>query len=387
MNTKSSIYHNKHVDFTKQPMFFGDYKNTQRFDIMKYEWFDKSNNDQQGNDWMWDEVTIDKDIHDHNHKLDDGQRFITRIGLQRAIFLDSINGRGPALMFGQVATLPEVEAVIMQWDNMEVNKHSKTYTKHLRALYKHPDVVFDESFTIPELNVVTNSVSKVYNECYMDVIEYVYKQQRDIPLTKEDMYRIKSSFLLAWIEVNILEGIRFYSFFASIWGMNYRQGVMGELSEDLMLIARDENEHLALTQYTISLMKKVEEEGFTELFKDLLHTIKERFYAVYLEEKEYVTFLFSKGSYLGMNEHIMMDYIVYLLIRRMRSIGIEPDINRLGGKMVLKHPIKWVEPYLNTDLEERRPQQQNILNYVTNGVNHNVSDHTKLDSVIKYLKK
>jgi len=383
---KNSLYSNKQIDFTHQPMFFGDGKNTQRFDVMKYEWYDKSNNDQQGNDWTWDEVTISKDIHNHETKADEGKRHIIKTGLQRAIFLDSINGRGPAFMFGQVATIPEVEANIFTWNHFEVNKHSRTYTKHLRALYKHPDVVFDESFIIPELTEVSDSVSSVYNMCYMDVIEFIYKQQRELKLTDNDMERIKSSFLMAWIEVNALEGVRFYPFFASIWGMHKTENIMAELTEDLIFICRDENEHLALTQYTLALMKRKKEEGFYDVFRKLLLQIKERFYQIYEEEKRYVKYLFSKGSYLGMNEHILIDYINFIIVQRMRAIGIEPDANKLDGKLVLKHPIKWVEQYIHADLEERRPQQQNVLNYVTNGVNHDVDDHTKLESVRKYLK-
>lgn len=53
-NTKASLYNNEYIDFTKEPMFLGKGRNTQRFDVLKYEYFDKSNDIMQGFDWKHD---------------------------------------------------------------------------------------------------------------------------------------------------------------------------------------------------------------------------------------------------------------------------------------------------------------------------------------------
>jgi len=385
MNKNHCLYDQEYIDFTKEKMFFGTGKNTQRFDIMKYEWYDKSNNEMMGLDWAWDETTIKNDIYDHDNKLDDARRHIVKSGLQRAIFLDSLNGRSPILMFGQVATLPEVEAAITTWTHFEVNKHSRTYTKHLRALYSDPSSVFDEAFTIPELIKNSESISKVYNDCYYEVIGWIYKKQRNIPISKEELDIIYEKFILAWVEVNILEGIRFYSFFATLWGIHKNDKVMEELTSDIIFIARDENEHLKLTQYTIKQLKSQLGEGFTATFKRLGPAIKQRYYDAYFEECEYVDYLFIKGSYLGMNANITKDYINYLTIRRLKAIGYKADVNAMG-KLVTKHPIKWVEWYIHNDKEEKLPQQAYITNYIANGVNRDVTDQTKLDAVNKYIR-
>jgi len=387
MNKHHCLYDHKYIDFTQEKMFFGTGKNTQRFDVMKYEWYDKSNDRQQGNDWSWSEISIKNDIYDHDNKLCDGRRHIIKAGLQRAIFLDSINGRSPILMFGQVCNLPEVEAAITTWTQFEVNKHSRTYTKHLRAFYNNPSEVFDESFTIPELIKNSESITKVFNDCYYEVIGWIYKQQRNIPMSQEEMDVLYEKFILAWIEVNILEGIRFYPFFASLWGMHNTEKVMEELTGDIIFIARDENEHLKLTQYTISQLKNQLDEGFVDTFKRLGPVIKQRYYDAYFEECEWVDYLYSKGSYLGMNANIAKDYINYLTIRRLKAIGYEADVNAMGGKLVTTHPIKWVEEYIYNDQEEKLPQQSYILNYVTNGIKHDVTDHTKLVCVNKYIRK
>jgi len=379
-----SLYSNKQTDFLQQRAFFGTDKNTQRFDVMKYPWYDKNNNKQQGNDWNWDEVTIKNDISDHELNLEDSQRFVTRKGLQRAIFLDSLNGRGPAFMFAQVSNLPEMEAAITTWNHFEVNKHSRTYTKHLRAFYKDPAEVFDESFTDPELVKIADSISSVYNKCYKSVIKWIYYNQNDLTLTPEEIEEIESDFIMAWVEVNILEGIRFYPFFSSIWAIEHTTGYMQELKEDLIFICRDENEHLNLTQHTLKLFKRNEDEGFSETFKKLIPRIKERYYQAYREECDWADYLFSKGSYLGMNATIMKQYMNYLVVRRMLAIGLTPDANQLGGSIVTVNPIKWVEDYVVNDEEEKLPQKENVLNYVTNAIDDDIAD---VEDVVSKISK
>jgi len=385
-NFNSPLYSDKYVDFTKEKAFFGLSRNTQRYDDMKYEWYDKSNNKQQGHDWPWDEITIKNDIVDHSTKLTESEQFVLRRYLQRAIFLDSINGRGPVLTFGQVATSPEIEAVITTWQQFEVNKHSRTYTKHLRAFYVDPKAVFDESFEVPELQKSAKAISDPYNKAYYYVIEWVYKTQLNIPMSADELKTIYSAFIMAWIEVNILEGIRFYPFFASVWAMNNGRKLMNELTGDLIFICRDENEHLNLTQHTLKLFKRVKEEGFSELFLELMPDIKERYYESYIEECEWVDYVFSKGSYLGMSANIMKDYINYLTIRRMKAIGLDVDVDRLGGKLVTKNPIPWVNDYIWNDEEEKLPQQENVLNYVTNGIDDDLNEPGVLDDILKLIK-
>jgi len=379
------LYTDKKIDFTKEPMFFGTGKNTQRFEVMKYSWFDKSNAKQQGQDWQFDEITINSDIADYKTKLSEGEKFVIKRGLQRAIFLDSVNGRSPILMFGQVTTLPELEAVITTWTHFECNKHSRTYTKHLQALFPNPSEVFDESFTIPELKKIANNISKNYNEAYKSVIDYTYKTLHGIEISEEEMKEIKRNFIMAWVEVNILEGVRFYPFFSTLWAIHHGSKHMQELTEDIILIARDENEHLNLTQFVLHKFRTKEEEGFKEIILEMMPEIKERFYKALEEEFEWVDYLFSKGSFLGMNANICKKYVVYLIIRRMRAVGIEPDIDRIGGELVEVNPIPWVETYINNDSEEKLPQEENVLNYLVNALEDDLTKDKEKEILNKYI--
>lgn len=383
-NAAGSLYNTEYVDFKKEPMFLGTGKNTQRFDDPKYVFFDNANDTMQGFDWKHDEIPLVKDKTDFRKKLNVIERFIVTKNYQKLIFLDSIQGRGPLMIFGQLTTLPELENVILTWEYFEGAKHSRTYTEQLRAFYDNPDEIFDESFNVPELMELASKITSVYDEAYFHTIEYIYKQQRNIPISKEEIHTLKKAMLMLMVEINILEGMRFYPGFASVWGLSESKQVLQGSTENLELICRDENEHLALTQFILKLMRKEEDEGFTEIWKELQPQIHERYIEAYYEEVDWIKFMFSTGSYIGMNDTILIQYLNYVTIRRMKSIGLHPNTEQLG-QYIIKNPIPWINKYINMDKNEKLPQEEKITNYVTGGVEQDIEDLNDHDFMNKYI--
>jgi len=426
-NTSVSIYNTNQIDFTKEKLFFGAGKNSQRFDVLKYPFLDNSNDNQQGFDWKHDEVSLVQDVKDYKTTTTIPQDWVITKTFQKLIFLDSAQGRGPVIILGQIATLPELENVINVWQYFEGNKHSRTYTEILRAIYNNPDEIFNESFNIDELNNIVIGISNVYEDTYQKVIEYIYKTQKgkepskeliefykeelsknnisedlindlvqayiktyqkDMEFTPKKLHTLKKAILSVLFEINALEGIRFYTSFAAIWAMNKSQSLFPGISENLQFICRDENEHLALTQNLIKYLRKNEDEEFIEAYNEIKHNLEDRYYEIYFEEVEWVKFLFSKGSYIGMNEDILLNYLNYITIRRMKSLGINPTKEKLGNRYVTKNPLPWVDKYINMDKNEKLPQQENVLNYVTGGVEQDMSSPNDIINIInKYIKE
>ena len=382
-NTKASLYNDKHIDFTKEPMFFGKGRNVQRFDVLKYKNFDKLNDDMQGFDWKHDEVSLIKDIKDFRYAFKNPEKFVLTRVLQKLIFLDSLQGRGPFLILGQIATLPELENAILTWTYFEAGKHSRTYTEELRALYDHPDKIFDESFEIPELLELTNSIKNPFERAYFNVINYIYKTQRDIELTHEETVELYDAILMVIIEINTLEGIRFYTGFAAIWALTEGQKYIPGTSENLCFISRDENIHLAISQHLLKNLKKKDEEGFKEYYKAATERIQARYIEVFREEVKWVDYLFSQGSYLGMNANILKQYLTFITIKRMKAIGIKVTKEMLDGHWCVVNPIPWVDKYINMDSVEKLPQEENVLNYVTGGVNQDVDESTEIEIALQ----
>lgn len=244
-------------------------------------------------------------------------------------------------------------------------KHSRTYTHNLRNVYDNPSKIFDESFEIEELNKLADSISGPYNKLYDLIIDYLYFRKHSFPISEEFMYNIKKQLLLALININILEGVRFYSGFACIWGMTESQGFVSGTSKNLSLICRDENQHLALTQKLLSYLKNNKDEGFVEIYKDIEPDIYKMYEDAYKEEFEWIDYLFSKGSYIGLNSNMIKQYITHIVYKRMKAIGLEPF-----NKEHVKNPLPWVDKYISGDETEVLAQESEITNYITGGISN-----------------
>lgn len=367
----NAIYTNTYIDFTKEPIFFGTGKNSQRYDVVKYPIFDTLWEKMAGQDWTHDEIACTKDKQDF-HNMPENMKFVFTRVLQKLIFLDSLQGRGLLQTIGSIITNPEFECCVTEWQRFEISRHSRSYTHILRSIYDNPSDIFDESFKIPELLNIAESISNPYEICFESVAKY----HIDGKVTKQ----LKIDILKMFIEINILEGIRFYSGFAAIWGMHYAQGLMERSSKILQLICRDENLHLAITQNLLKIFKDSKEEGFAEVYDELRSYIIDRYTEVAKEEFEWIDYIFSRGSYLGMTAELAKTYIKYLINRRLKAI--KENILFEGFN---KNPIPWVESYINMDAVLTNPQEGEILNYMQNILDINISENEilKLQSKLK----
>lgn len=365
---QQSIYTPDYINFNSEKLFLGKGKNSQRYDVLKYPFFDTMADKMMGQDWTHDEVNCVKDKQDFR-LLSDAMKHAYTAVLQKLIFLDSIQGRGLLQSFGSIITLPELEACITVWQHFEIDKHSKSYTHILRSVYDNPTAVFDASFSIPELAKLTRRISEPYDACFNAVTEYNYKLIKGQPITTDFEQELRKAIVRLFIEINILEGIRFYSGFATVWSMHYSQGLMERTGKVLQLICRDENLHLAITQYLLRLFRTVPEEGFREAWEYWQPQIADIYSEALDEEYEWLDYLFRQGSFLGMTPDLARLYLHYLANKRLRAIG-EPPL--FSG--AIQNPLEWVETYINNDLTENLPQESEILNYKMDILDQSITD-------------
>ena len=161
-----TVFNKSAVDFTKQPMFFGEDQNTQRFDVYKYPIFDKLTQQQLGYFWRPEEVSLQKDRADFQTFRPE-QKHIFTSNLKYQTLLDSVQGRGPALAFLPYISLPELEACVITWDFFETI-HSRSYTHIIKNVYPDPSEVFDKIMDDEEILKRARSVTQYYD----DFIEY-----------------------------------------------------------------------------------------------------------------------------------------------------------------------------------------------------------------------
>jgi len=137
---------------------------------------------------------------------------------------------------------------------------------------------------------------------------------------------------------------------------------MAGSSNVFKLIARDEMIHLDVFQRVIKMLREDKSEGFVEIAAELEEETYAMYQTAYDEEMEWVEYLFSKGSPLiGMNEHILKEYMDYIFSVRLTNIGLNPS--RLGLKL-MHNPLPWVDNYLDSTNIKSAPQEIESVNYV-----------------------
>ena len=357
----TKVFNRKAVDWTKQPMFFGDEPNTQRFDQQKYPVFEKLNQQQLGFFWRPEEVSLQKDRNDYN-LLSDEQKHIFTSNLKYQTLLDSVQGRGPCLAFLPFCSLPELESMLVAWDFSETI-HSRSYTYIMKNVYSNPTEVLDTIVETPEIMKRAETVTAAYDK----FIEYAHQYHLN---GKGDRKELKRLLYLTLINVNILEGIRFYVSFACSFAFGELKLMEGS-AKIISLIARDENLHLAVSQNIINNYRKPEREGD----KEMLQIVKENEEEVYKmydvaveQEKDWAKFLFKDGSMIGLNDKLLNQYVEYMANKRMVAIGLKPRYDQPRTN----NPLPWTQHWFNSRSLQNAPQETEIESYVIGGVKQDV---------------
>src|SRR5210317_635710 len=355
---KNVFNREKGLDVTKQPMFFGEDLQVQQYADMKYPIFDKLNQQQLGYFWRPEEVSLQKDRNDYL-QLNEQQKFIFTSNLKYQTMLDSVQGRGPCLAFLPFVSNPELEGCIVTWDFMETI-HSRSYTYIIKNLYSQPSEVFD---TIIEDEKIANR-SKSVTQTYDELIDLGYRWHLD--KSKVDLYELKKKMYLAMVTVNILEGLRFYVSFACSFAFGELKLLEGS-AKIISFIARDESQHLAVSQRIINNFRDVENDKvMNKVIKDTEDDVYKMYDEAVQEEKRWATYLFSQGSMIGLSEKLLHQFVEYTANRRMRGIQLTPAYDQKAN------PLPWTDHWLNSRSTQNAPQETEIESYVIGGIKQDV---------------
>ena len=369
-----TVFNDKKVDTKKQPMFFGAPLGMQRYDEYKYPDFDKLTQTQLGYFWRPEEVSLQKDRADYK-TLNEQQKHIYTSNLKYQILLDSVQGRGPGMAFSPYCSLPELEGCMGVWEFME-QIHSRSYTHIIKNVYSDPAEVFDAVLDDDKIMDRAKSVCKAYNEFIEVATEYansnMWKEDwKESPTSQWTLNDVKRKLYLAVANVNILEGIRFYVSFACSFAFGELKLMEGS-AKIISLIARDESQHLALTQKILYKWKKGDDPEMQQIAEEEKETVRQMFLDAVAQEKEWAKYLFENGSMIGLNERLLSQYVEWVANRRMKAIGLAPAFD-IPAK---NNPLPWTEHWLNSKGQQNAPQETEIESYVVGGIKQDVSAET-----------
>lgn len=369
-----TVFNTEQVNTLKQPMFFGAPLGVQRYDTYKYPVFDKLTQQQLGFFWRPEEISLQKDRADY-HTLRPEQKHVFTSNLKYQIMLDSVQGRGPGMAFIPYCSLPELEACMTVWEFMEMI-HSRSYTYIIKNVYSDPSEVFDTIITDEKILERSKSVTESYDSFIQSAQEYGNSNTwkfnlENVPTAKETLYEVKRKLYRAIANVNILEGIRFYVSFACSFAFGELKLMEGS-AKIISLIARDENQHLFLTQNILSKWKEGDDPDMQKIAKEEEEWVIKMFETTVNEEKRWAEYLFKDGSMIGLNDKLLCNYVEWIANRRMKAIGLKP----LYDIPAKNNPLPWTEHWLNSKSVQVAPQEAEITSYVVGGINQNMKSDT-----------
>ena len=371
-----TVFNTQDVNTKKQPMFFGAPLGVQRYDNFKYPQFENLTKQQLGYFWRPEEVSLQKDRGDYQ-KLRPEQRHIYTSNLKYQIMLDSVQGRAPGMAFLPYCSLPELESCMEVWSFMEMI-HSRSYTYIIKNVYSDPSEVFDKILDDPRILERAASVTESYddfiNEAHAWGQSSLWKdmdRSLNTSLPVLEMKEIKRKLYRAVANVNILEGIRFYVSFACSFAFGELKFMEGS-AKIISLIARDENQHLALTQNIINNWRKGDDPEMVQIVKEEEEWTYKMFEKCVNEEKKWAEYLFKDGSMIGLNDKLLYQYVEWIANRRIRSIGLKPQYD-IPAK---NNPLPWTEHWISSKGLQVAPQETEVESYVVGGIKQDVKKDT-----------
>ena len=261
------------------------------------------------------------------------------------------------------------------WGFMEMI-HSRSYTYIIKNVYSDPsnvfDTILDDERILERARSVTESYDDFINNAQMYGITGEWKMaQEGAGSFKDNRKELKRKLYRAVANVNILEGIRFYVSFACSFAFGELKLMEGS-AKIISLIARDENQHLVLTQNILNKWREGDDPEMKEIAKEEEENVKAMFRRAVDEERSWAEYLFKDGSMIGLNDKLLCQYVEWIANRRMKAIGLKP-IYDIPAK---NNPLPWTEHWISSKGLQVAPQETEVENYIVGGIKQDVNEST-----------
>ncbi|MGY0217336.1 class Ia ribonucleoside-diphosphate reductase subunit beta [Endozoicomonadaceae bacterium StTr2] len=363
-----TTFNQNSFDATQEPMFFGQNVNVSRYDIQKYNIFEKLIEKQLSFFWRPEEIDLSNDRKDFMH-LPEHERHIFLSNLKYQTLLDSVQGRSPNVALLPIVSLPELETWIETWAFSETI-HSRSYTHIMRNVVTEPGEVFDDIISNEAITSRATAITQYYDELIEAVTLYQTLGEGTHTINGEtveiSVRDLKRKLYLTLMSVNVLEAIRFYVSFACSFAFAER-GTMEGNAKVIKLIARDEALHLTGTQHMLQLMAEGKDDPeMAEIARELKPEAEAIFIAAAEQEKEWAEYLFKDGSMIGLNKDILSQYVEYITNQRMQAIGFDMPFK------IRQNPLPWMNSWLVSDNVQVAPQEVEISSYLVSQIDSDV---------------
>ena len=147
--------------------------------------------------------------------------------------------------------------------------------------------------------------------------------------------------------------------------------VMEGSAKIISLIARDENQHLVLTQNIINKWREGDDPELQSIYHEEVENSRNMFKRTVDEEKAWAQYLFKDGSMIGLSEKLLSNYVEWIANRRMKAVGLKP----LYDIPAANNPLPWTEHWIKSKSVQVAPQETEVESYVIGGIKQDIQDN------------
>jgi ribonucleoside-diphosphate reductase beta chain len=265
-----------------------------------------------------------------------------------------------------VVSVPELEALVLNWGFFESNIHSRSYSHIIRNIYNVPKDVFNTIHDTEEIVGMAASIGRYYDHLH----EINCRKEVGGPVTEEEHIR---AIYLALHASYALEAFRFMVSFATSLAMVENKIFIGN-GNIISLILQDELLHKGWTAYLINQVVK-DDARFARAKAECEAEVLQIYKDVIAEEKAWADYLFKLGPVIGLNAQILKDFVDYTAADALKQIGI-----KYWNAHPKTTPIPWFNKHSDTSKKQTALQESESTSYVI-GVMSDTLDYTALPNI------
>jgi len=337
----------------------------QRFEEFRYPKISDFETTARGFFWVPEEISLTKDASDFKNASDAVKHIFTS-NLLRQTALDSIQGRGPTQVFMPVVSVPELEALVLNWGFFESNIHSRSYSHIIRNIYNVPKDVFNTIHDTEEIVGMAASIGRYYDALH----EINCRKELGESINEQEHIR---AIYLALHASYALEAFRFMVSFATSLAMVENKIFIGN-GNIISLILQDELLHKGWTAYLINQVVK-DDPRFAKAKIECEAEVLQIYKDVIAEEKAWADYLFKKGPVIGLNANILKEFVDYTAHDALKAIGI-----KYWNPYPKSTPIPWFNKHSDTSKKQTALQENESTNYVIGVMSDNL-DYDALPTI------
>ena len=310
---------------------------------IKYHWARKHYKDGIANNWVPEEVNMQKDVETwKNDKiLSEDERRLILWNMGFFSTAESLTVNNIVLTVYKYVTNPECRQYLLR-QAYEEAVHTDTFIYCCDSLGLDPEYVYNMYKTIPTIEgkdeFVVNMTKSIMDPNFnTDTPENIQKFVHDLV-----------GFYV------IMEGIFFYAGFVMMLSF-MRQNKMVGVAEQFNFILRDESVHLA---FGTDLINTIVEENPGIWTKELQNTITENIKQAVIYEVAYAKDCMPRGI-LGLNADAVTQYVKYVADRRLERINLAKVYN-------VENPFPWMSETIDLR-KEKNFFETRVTEYKTGG--------------------